>query len=361
MLTLYRRHLTACPYRSRRFRRCRCPIWVEGTLRGEKIRRALDLTAWEAASDLVMEWEAAGEIGVVKPEAPTLTEAVAKFLLDAKARRLGWDTVRKYALLLERRFLPWAESQGYRLLKQLDVDQLREFRNSWSDGPLTAAKNLERLRAFLQFCQTARWVKHNPARALKPPKVTRPPTMPFTSEEMRRILEACDQYRGEKARVRAFVLTMRYSGLRIGDTATLRRDRLQGNRILLYQAKTGTPVYVPIPDVVVQALADLKNDGEYFFWRTGRGTVRTLTANWERYLSRVFELSKVRGAHSHRFRDTFAVELLLGGVPIEQVSALLGHSTVRITERHYAPWVKARQEQLEHSVRQAWRALDRPA
>lgn len=54
------------------------------------------------------------------------------------------------------------------------------------------------------------------------------------------------------------------------------------------------------------------------------------------------------------FRDTFAVEMLLAGVPLEQVSILLRHKSVKITEKHYAPWVKARQEQLEQNVRKAW-------
>lgn len=53
------------------------------------------------------------------------------------------------------------------------------------------------------------------------------------------------------------------------------------------------------------------------------------------------------------FRDTFAVENLLAGVPIDQVSTLLGHSSVKVTERHYAPFVKARQLQLQQSVRDA--------
>ncbi len=39
------------------------------------------------------------------------------------------------------------------------------------------------------------------------------------------------------------------------------------------------------------------------------------------------------------FRDTFAVEMLLGGVPLEQVSMLLGHKGIKITEKHYSPWV----------------------
>jgi hypothetical protein len=45
-------------------------------------------------------------------------------------------------------------------------------------------------------------------------------------------------------------------------------------------------------------------------------------------------------------RGTFAVELLLAGVSIDQVSILLGHVSVKTTERHYAPFVNARQEQL---------------
>jgi integrase len=62
----------------------------------------------------------------------------------------------------------------------------------------------------------------------------------------------------------------------------------------------------------------------------------------------------LKRCHSHMFRDTFAVELLLAGVPIDQVSLLLGHSSVKVTEKHYAPFVKARQAQLAQSARMAW-------
>ena len=54
------------------------------------------------------------------------------------------------------------------------------------------------------------------------------------------------------------------------------------------------------------------------------------------------------------FRDTFAVELLLAAVPVDQVSMLLGHRSVRMTEKHYLPWVQARQKQLTRSIRRAW-------
>lgn len=39
---------------------------------------------------------------------------------------------------------------------------------------------------------------------------------------------------------------------------------------------------------------------------------------------------------------------------LTSVSLLLGHGSIKITERHYAPFVKARQQQLETSARLAW-------
>ena len=39
-------------------------------------------------------------------------------------------------------------------------------------------------------------------------------------------------------------------------------------------------------------------------------------------------------AHPHKFRSTFATRLLQAGVDLRTVSHLLGHSSVRITERY---------------------------
>ena len=62
VLRLYRRHRRTCPQRSERYRRCACPIYVAGTLAGEHVRKALDLTSWTAATDVVARWNEAGEI-----------------------------------------------------------------------------------------------------------------------------------------------------------------------------------------------------------------------------------------------------------------------------------------------------------
>jgi integrase/recombinase XerD len=91
----------------------------------------------------------------------------------------------------------------------------------------------------------------------------------------------------------------------------------------------------------------------HYFW-TGEGKVDTVAGNYRRSLRHLFKLAGVKGGHPHRFRDTFAVELLLAGVPLDRVSVLLGHRSIKVTEKHYTPWVRARQEQLEADLQRSW-------
>jgi integrase len=71
-------------------------------------------------------------------------------------------------------------------------------------------------------------------------------------------------------------------------------------------------------------------------------------------LQSLFKLAGIKNGFAHRFRDTFSVSLLLAGVPIKQVSILLGHSNIEVTQQHYNPWVRDRQLQLEADLQRAW-------
>lgn len=364
MLTIYRRHLKKCEHRSegRKYRRCRCPIWADGFIGDREIRESLRLRDWEKAQSLIRDWEAEGQLAQRAASEPTTIErACAEFERDAEARGLREPTLYKYRLLF-RRLKEFARERGLRYLSELDLSLLRDFRASWPNKNLAAVKKLEALKTFFRFSHDSSWVADNPARKLKNPKVEHNPTLPFERDEVVRILAACEGYAEERGggdneyarKLRALVLLLRYSGLRIRDAVLLSRERVREGKLLLYTAKTGTPVYCPLPDVVVNALdAVLRPGSPYYFW-SGESKPKSAVGDWQRSLAKLFKLAKAPGAHAHRFRDTFAVENLLAGIPIEQVSALLGHQSLRVTERHYSPWVRARQEQLEASVRRAW-------
>lgn len=355
MLTIYRRHVKACEHKreGRKYRRCRCPIWVDGSLNGVEIRESLELRDWENAQQKIRDMEADGKMPAVPEAAVSLGQVCERFVADAEARKLAPATIRKYKQTVTQ-IRDFARLDGAELLQRWDIATTRRFRESWKDGPLTVTKKLERLRGLFRFAQENGWMKENPAAKLKNPVTRRKPTMPFSADEILEILDACDQYHGDRNKMRAFVLLMRYSGLRVGDAARLARDRIVEGKLFLYTAKTGTPVWVPLPPVALEALESFRPaNNTHFFW-SGESSPDTVAKLWMRKLHWLFGRTEIAEAHSHRFRDTFAVQMLLTGVPIERVSTLLGHSSIRVTERHYAPWVKARQEQLEQDVMRSW-------
>ena len=142
---------------------------------------------------------------------------------------------------------------------------------------------------------------------MKLPKVHQVPTLPFTDEEIDRLLDACDRFRGNGARLRAMILLLRHSGLRVGDAVGLRQHRIADGTLFLYTQKTGTPVRIPLPAHVSEALAALP-EGDFFFW-SGRGHLKSAIEDCRRSFKAVAELAKVHKAHFHRLRDSFAVGL----------------------------------------------------
>jgi site-specific recombinase XerD len=173
----------------------------------------------------------------------TLARAQEDFLRDAEARGLRESTLRKYRVMLAP-LTAFSEQEGRPFLVQFDLPALRRFRESWLDGGISALKKLERLRAFYRFAHESGWIPENLPKKLKNPKVSNPPTLPFTKDEMVSILKACPDCAGDAHRLRAFVLLLRYSGMRIGDTATCARDRLAGRRLLLYMQKNHNNLFI---------------------------------------------------------------------------------------------------------------------
>src|ERR1022692_1641783 len=271
MLTIYRRHLKNCEHRSegRDYRRCKCPVWVDGFLGGVELRESLRSRNWEKAAETIHEWESRGsKFEAKQKDLVTVARACEAFEADAKARDLREPTLYKYKLLF-RRLREFADGRGLRFVAEHNLETLREFRNGWQDHNLAALKKLERLRAFMRFAHDSGWVAENGARKLKNPKITQSPTLPLSKENVVAILAACNQYpdRANAVRLRALVLLLRFSGLRIRDSVTLPRDRVQKGKLFLYTAKTGTAVWCPLPEAVTDALdaIPLAAGAQYFF------------------------------------------------------------------------------------------------
>jgi integrase len=329
----------------------------------------MHMTDWERAQELARKWIEEGETTAqVDPPKETpekqeipLDSAWENFMVQARMRKLSTASIYKYDLL-RRRMQEFAMRRGLGLLKDFNLEMLEAFQSEWREGALACSKKMERLKAFFRAAFIRRWIDDNPALALRGPKPRPRPTLPFTQGEMTRILTAVEHYpdktgktgRDNAIRLRAFILALRYTGMRIGDVTSLSIDRVAGNRIFLYTRKTGVPVSCVLPKFASEALKTMPRLSEkYYFW-TGNSTLHTAIGIWQRSLRNLFKKAKVANGYAHRFRDTFSVELLLAGVPMEEVSVLLGHSNIKITQEHYSPWVRDRQLQLEADLERAW-------
>ncbi len=156
----------------------------------------------------------------------------------------------------------------------------------------------------------------------------------FGDAEVNRILAASenlehgDPNRREFARARAagICFVMLYSGMRISDTVQLKRA--------VVDLKTGAPLYVRLGPPAIEALRAPPGQGEYFFWIRA-SKISIAIGNTRKTISRVLAVAGIE-AHPHRFRGTFSVSPLSKGTDLHTIQLLLGHTSIKTTEKHNA-------------------------
>ena len=373
VITIFVRHSADCKYAADEFsRRCQCRKHFRWTQDGRQFRKMAGTRSWAEAEDnkRALADELAGGADSASNGPKSIADAVDLFITDKTNQGLSADLLKKYGLWLGR-FRDYCESQRIYTVQGISRETITGFCADWPKvypSTYTRAKLRERYKSFLRYCYEAQWLARVPV--WPKVKIEEPPTLPLTAAEYKRLLEAvATVIKGREhdfwvARVRGLFQLMRWSGLAIMDALTLRRDELLHDktkgvyRVVTSRTKTGVHVSVPIPPAVAQELLAVPNtNAVYFFW-SGEGTRKSVTGNWgKRFIVPAFKAAKIESdghMRSHRLRDTFAVDLLEKGVPLEEVSKLLGHESIKTTEKSYAKWVQGRQDRLDALVTGTW-------
>ena len=397
---VYTRHTRGCPKGDRPdWARCNCVKWLYIYRNGKDKLISAKTRSWERAEQkarevrdsfdpikqLQSQLEAKGQAATTQIE---VAVAVEHFLAEVARLNRAEATQAKYSLTLGR-LLKWCAAQTPPLsfMSDLEVATLRRWIHSWVGAPTTLHNQHQRVIAFFNFCIEQGWIKENPGRKIKKVPRQQEETLPFTREQYDALITASYHYdsrrqangRGTSAcRARAYLKLLRWSGLRAGDGACLAKSKLrEDDSLVVYQAKvkhsSSAPICVLLPHDVAQELRRVPPSSvthpSYFFW-SGQSKRKSEVSNWEKIFGKIVAKAREifphlfiepggepKPAHLHMFRDTFAVEYLLAGMPLEEVSRLLGHSSVLVTQRHYAPWVVQRQQRLAASQRAAWVAM----
>jgi integrase len=165
---------------------------------------------------------------------------------------------------------------------------------------------------------------------------------PFTSKDLERMREAAGADR-------LILLLLRHSGLRGSDAVSLRWREVDWstreiNRVTQKRSKR---VIVPIhPELLfeLEAERDRRHPSDEDRILLNPATRRPMSR--PRLCARMIALghrAEVPSAHPHRFRDTFAVDMLLKGAIPYEVAKLLD-DTIETVEKHCAPFVKELRE-----------------
>jgi integrase/recombinase XerD len=376
IITIMVRHSKTCRYFGDEFcKRCNCRKHLRWSQGGKQYRKPAGTRSWaeaEKAKDR-LQAQLSGRPTPQDESGFPLAEAIRLFRADKENQGVTETVKGKYERELDR-LCKYCEGQRVPVftVQGLTRELLIGYAATWPEfygSTMTRYQVQARLKHFLRFCSDSGWLDHAPK--LTRIRVDQPPTLPLTDKEYAALLKAIPATfghhpypKGKAAKVRALIQLMRWTGLAIRDAVTLERGEIHFDKsaklysIVTSRQKTGTHVSVPLkPDVAEELLAVLNGNPKYVFW-SGNGLESSTVTHWQDDMRALFNAAKVESdghMRSHRLRDTFAVDLLSKGVPMEEVSKLLGHESIKTTEKSYSQWAKIRQDRLNKLVIGTWK------
>jgi site-specific recombinase XerD len=202
----------------------------------------------------------------------------------------------------------------------------------------TTIKYLSNFKKIVLFCIQSGWIDRNPFLGFKMVKKEVIREI-LTSEDIEKMSNA--SFASERsACVRDIFLFCCYTGLAYADVKKLKRSEIangiDGEKwILTTREKTDTPSRIPLLPKAMQLLNKYENHPKCI----NEDRLLPVLSNQKMndYLKQIADVSGINKTLTfHIARHTFATTITLSnGVPIETVSKMLGHRSLRTTQ-HYA-------------------------
>ena len=138
---------------------------------------------------------------------------------------------------------------------------------------------------------------------------------------------------------RLLLMMVYASGLRVGEVVKLKRQDIDLSRKLLNirSGKGRKDRYTIVSDTVINALTDYYTRYKIQNWlfNGANPNKHLVTRSAQRIFDEAIKRAKIqKNATIHSLRHSFATHLLEGGTDIRYIQELLGHSSIRTTERY---------------------------
>ena len=210
----------------------------------------------------------------------------------------------------------------------------------------TISRRLASLRSFFRFCQRQGLVTDNPATPLRNPRIGRSLPFFFTTDEIKRLLDAPNEKKWAGLRDRALLEVTYSAGLRVSELTGLNLgDLLLDDGLIRVRGKGKKERFGFLGSYAAESLMKWLNirpqiakrlkkkpaaDPPVFLNPQGdRITTRSVARMLDKYLAATGLNSK---ASPHSLRHSFATHLLNQGADIRAIQELLGHKSLMTTQ-----------------------------
>lgn len=208
--------------------------------------------------------------------------------------------------------------------------------------PATVYAEINALRAFFTWLVAEEELDADPSATLSPPRRNPNRIEVYSPAEMAAVLAHTASLRDRRGRQRhAIIATLRWTGCRAGEVSNLRLDRLElPDRRLEVLGKGSRPRVVAVPEPLAEVLATFLADVRpqlpatpYLFVNAHPFVPdpdkRCSVSALQRECRLAAQGAGLPGRHHpHRWRHSFATELIRAGVGVAQVQRQLGHASV---------------------------------
>jgi integrase len=298
---------------------------------------------------------------------PRLDKCVADYIAgrehELKPKTLG------HIKLYLGRFVAWFHALGIYHVQELTIGLLEQWRREGLQGLDDSTKRLAvaKVRCFLKEALRVEWISNPLADKIRPHRVAaKEIPEPFSADEIQRIMSGCAEmpttvgYSKHPQTFRLLLELMLATGLRISDALLYNPTAArQGQSGLWIYTFTMTKSHLTKPKVMEVFLPDaLKREIDGCAWFSkalpfslgGTHTTERMSEEIRARMGRIGAKMGIQDCRPHRLRDTYCVRALTRGVPVDEVSRLMGHSSPAVTLQHYAKWTEGRLSRLEGMV-----------
>jgi integrase len=230
------------------------------------------------------------------------------------------------------------------LIHKVTIRQIEQFlsHKKQNTSDVTAQRYFLYLASGFECARRWKYIDVNPFREIKKPKLTEKPPAYFTKENFHTLLSVVDE-----PEIRSIILVAIHTGMRRGEIINLKWEHVDFVRKVVsvestetFTTKSKRNRTIPMAKTLYTLLAERKEAAicEYVFHNRMMKPLdgHSVSQKFKKY---VREAKLDDRLNFHGLRHSFASWLAMNGTNIYEISKLLGHSSVAVTQvyAHLAP------------------------